>query len=102
MLMLHHNHHHIHFAKELVEVKDLILDNLLAGEERVETLQRPGEVPLLDVQHLEGRTLADVVDVLLVGDAVEAHATVVGDAVLFHNLVDALEHEDRLAVVGLH
>ncbi len=102
MLMLHHNHHHIHFTEELVEVKDLILDDLLVGEERIKALQRPGEVALLDVQHLEGRALADVGHVLLVSDAVETHPAVVGDAVLLHNLVDTLEHEDRLAVVGLH
>ena len=57
---------------------------------------------LLDVEHLEGGTLADVIDVLLIGEAVEAHATVVGDAVRLHNLVDALQHEDGLVVVGLH
>ena len=35
---------------------------------------------LVEVEHLDGGTLADVVHVLLVGEAVEAHAAVVGDA----------------------
>ncbi len=102
MVMLHHDNNHIHLVEELVEVKNLVLNNLLFGEEGVEGLQRAGKVALLDVEHLEGRALADVIDVLLVGEAVEADAAVVGDAVLLHNLVDALEDEDGLIVVGLH
>ena len=38
MVMLDHDNHHIHFVKELVEIQDLVLDNLLLGEERVEAL----------------------------------------------------------------
>ena len=57
---------------------------------------------LVEVEHLEGGTLADVVHVLLVGEAVEAHAAVVGDAVRLHDLVDALQHKHGLVVVGLH
>ena len=102
VVVLDHNDYHIHLGEELVEVEDLVLDNLLLGEEGVEGLQRTGEVALLDVEHLEGRALTDVIDVLLVGEAVEADAAVVGDAVLLHNLVDALEDEDGLVVVGLH
>ena len=102
VVVLDHNDHHIHLGEELVEVEDLVLDNLLLGEEGVEGLERTGKVALLDVEHLEGRTLADVIDVLLVGEAVEADAAVVGDAVLLHNLVDALEDEDWLVVIGLH
>ena len=102
VVVLDHNDHHIHLGEELVEVEDLVLDNLFLGEEGVEGLERTGEVALLDVEHLEGRAFADVIDVLLVGEAVEADAAVVGDAVLLHNLVDALEDEDGLVVVGLH
>ena len=102
VVVLDHNDHHINLREELVEVEDLVLDNRLLSEEGVEGLERPGKVALLDVEHLEGRALADVIDVLLVGEAVETDAAVVGDAVLLHNLVDALEDEDGLVVVGLH
>ncbi len=102
VVVLDHNDHHIHLGEELVEVENLVLDNLLLGEEGVEGLERTGEVTLLDVEHLKGRALADVIDILLVGEAVEADAAVVGDAVLLHNLVDAFEDEDGLVVVGLH
>ena len=57
---------------------------------------------LLDVQHLEGRTLADVVHVLLVGQAIETDTAIVRDVVRLHDLVDAFQHEHRLVVVGLH
>ena len=102
MVVLDHYDHHVHLAQELVEVEDLVLDNRLLGEEGVESLERTGEVALLDVEHLKGRALADVIDILLVGEAVEADAAVVGDAVLLHNLVDAFEDEDGLVVVGFH
>ena len=102
VVVLDHNDDHIDLVEEAVEVENLVLDNLPVGEEGVEALERAGEVTLLDVEHLEGRALADVVHVLLVGEAIEAHAAVVGDAVLLHDLVDALQHEHRLAVVGLH
>ena len=102
VVVLDHNDHHIHLGEELVEVENLVLDNLLLGEEGVEGLEGTGEMALLDVEHLKGRALADVIDILLVGEAVEADAAVVGDAVLLHNLVDAFEHEDGLVVVGLH
>ena len=102
VVVLHHDHHHIHLVQELVEVQDLVLHDRLLREERVEGLQRPGQVTLLDVQHLQGRALADVIHVLLVGQAVQAHAAVVRDVMRFHDLVDALQHEHRLVVVGLH
>ena len=102
VVVLDHDDDHIYLVEELVEVQELVGDNLAVGEEGVEGLERTGEVALLDVEQLEGRALADVVHVLLVGEAVEAHAAVVGDAVLLHDLVDALQDEDRLAVVGLH
>ena len=57
---------------------------------------------LLGFKELKRWRLAEVVDVLLVGQAIEADAAVVGDVVLLHDLVDAVEHERWLAVVGLH
>ena len=102
VVVLDHNDHHIHLGEELVEVENLVLDDFFLSKEGIEGLERTGEMALLDVEHLKGRTLADVIDVLLVGEAVETDAAVVGDAVLLHNLVDALEDEDGLVVVGLH
>lgn len=102
VVVLNHNDHHIHLVKELIEVENLVLDDCFLGEERVEGLERTGEVALLDVEHLKGRALADIIDVLLVGEAVEADATVVGDTVLIHNLMNALEDEDGLVVISLH
>ena len=102
VVVLYHNHHHIHLAQELVEVQDLILHNLLVGEEGVETLQRTGQVTFLNIQHLKRGAFANVIYIFLVGDAVETHAAVIGDAVLLHDLIDALQDEGRLTVVGLH
>ena len=70
VVVLDHNDNHIHLGEELVEVEDLVLDNLFLGEEGVEGLKGTGEMALLDVEHLEGRALADVIDILLVGEAV--------------------------------
>ena len=81
VVVLDHNDHNIHLGEELVEVENLVLDNLFLGEEGVEGLERTGEVALLDVEHLEGRALADVIDILLVGEAVEADAVVVGEVI---------------------
>lgn len=66
VVVLDHDNHHVHMGEEVVEVEDLVFHNLLVGEERVEALQRTSEVALLDVEHLEGRTFADVVDVFFV------------------------------------
>ena len=84
MIMLYHDDNHINLIEELVETEYLVLHNLLLGEEGVEGLEGTGEVALLNVEHLEGGTLADVIHVLLIGEAVETHATVVGDAVGLH------------------
>lgn len=102
MLVLDENDHHVNTLEELVEVGVLILGDPVVLKERVIALERPCEVTLLRLKHLEGRGLTEVVDVLLVGEAVEPHPAVVGDAVLLHDLVDAVEDECRLAVVGLH
>ena len=102
MVVLNHNHHHINSLQELIEIQHLILHNLLVGKERVETLQRTGKMPLLTLNHLEGRTFTNVIHILLIGDAIKTDSAIVGNAVLLHNLVDAVEHELRLAVVGAH
>lgn len=102
VVVLDHDDHHVNLAEELIEVQNLILHNLFLGEEGVEGLERTGQVTLLDVEHLEGRTLADVVHVLLIGEAIETYLAIVSDAMFLHDLVDALQHEDGLVVVGLH
>lgn len=102
MLVLDENDHHVDIIEELVEVGVLVLGDLVVLKERVVTLERPCEVALLRLKHLEGRGLSEVIYILLVGEAVETHPAVVGDAVLLHDLVDSVEDECRLAVVGLH
>ena len=57
---------------------------------------------LLNIEHLERGALTDVIHILLIGQAVETHTAVIGDSVLLHNLMDALQHKDGLIVVGLH
>lgn len=90
VVMLDHDDHHIHFAEELIEIENLIGYNFFVGEEGVETLQWSGEVALLNVNHLQGGTFADIVDILLVGDAIETNSSVVSNMMLLHNLMDAL------------
>ena len=102
VVVLDHDDHHVNLVEELVEVENLVGNDFLVGEERVEALQRTGEVALLDVEHLEGRALTHIVNVLLVGDAIQANSSVVGDVVRLHDLVDAFQHEHGLGVVGLH
>ena len=102
MVVLHHDNHHVHLIKELIEIQNLVLHNLLLSEEGVEGLQWTGQVALLNVEHLESRALTDVVYVLFIGEAIETDAAVVCDAVSLHDFVDALQHEHRLIVVCLH
>ena len=82
VVVLDHNDHHIDLGEELVEVEDLVLDNRFLGEEGVKGLEGTGKVALLDVKHLKGRTLTNIIDVLLVGEAIKADTTVISDAVL--------------------
>ena len=102
VVVFHHDDHHIHLAEELVEVENLVWHQSLVGEEGVEALQRTSQMAFLNVDHLEGWAFAHIVHILLIGDAIQTHAAVVGDVMLFHNLMDALQHEHRLVVVGLH
>ena len=102
VVVFYHNYHHIHLGEELVKVLDLVLHNLLLSKERIEGLQRTSQVTLLNVKHLEGGTLTDIINVLLVGETIETHSSVICDVMGFHNLVDALEHEHGLVVIGFH
>ena len=102
VVVLHHNDHHVHLGEELVKIENLIRHNLLVGEKGVETLEWTSKVSSLDVEHLESGAFAHIIHIFLVGDAVETHTTVVGNIVCLHNLIDSLQHEHRLGVVGLH
>ena len=102
VVVLHHDDDHVDVFQELIEVGELVFGYLMVLQEWVVALQRACQVTLLRFKELKGWRLAEVVDVLLVGQAIEADAAVVGDVVLLHNLVDAVEHERWLAVVGLH
>lgn len=54
--MLNHNHHHIHFAEELVKVKNLVLHKDSVGEEGIEGHERKGqEAPLVIMQIVFGK-----------------------------------------------
>ena len=99
--MLHHNDYHIDIGEELVEIVVLVLHNVFLDEGIID-LERTSEMALLNLKHLECWRLTEVIDVLLVGETIEADTTVVGDIVLLHDLVDAVEDELRLRVVGLH
>ena len=50
VVVLDHNHHHIHFTEELVEIQNLVRNNLLVSEERIKALQRTGEMAFLDIE----------------------------------------------------
>ena len=56
----------------------------------------------LNVNDLECGALTYIIRVLLVSDTIQTNLAVVGDAILLHNLVNALQHKHRLIVVGLH
>lgn len=90
VIMLDHNHHHVNILQELVEVRVLVRGNLVVIKKRIVALERPSEVTLLCLKHLECWRLAEVVYILLVGETIETHAAIVCDAVLLHNLVDAI------------
>lgn len=66
VVVLDHDDHHVNLLEELVEVKNLVLHNLLVGEEGIEALERPSEMFFLNVNHLQGWTFADVIDVFFV------------------------------------
>ena len=84
-----HHDHHLQAVQELLQGVHLAGD-LVALDPRVVDLHRAGaEVLGHGLEHLQRRGLADVVDVLLVGEAVDADLRGVGDAALGHDLVRA-------------
>ena len=101
VVVLHHHYHEVNVIEEGVEVVILVCHDV-AGDEGVIAFERASEVALLSLKELEGGRLAAVVNVFFVGESVETYAAVVGDAFLLHYLVDAVEHEGGLRVVGLH
>lgn len=91
-----HHDHHLQAVQELLHGMDLA-GNLVALDPRVVDLDGAGaEVLGHGLEHLQRRGLADVVDVLLVGEAVDADLRGVRDAALDHDLVgpvhDVLGH----------
>ena len=101
LVVLDHDDDHVHIGEESIKVVILVLRDVLL-DQRVIDLQRLGEVALLALKKLQRRTLTNVIDVLLVGQAVHAHAAGVGDAVLLHDFVYSVQHEGGLAVVRFH
>ena len=101
LVMLHHDDDHIDVGEELVEIVVLVLHDIILNE-RIVDLERTSKMALLTLKHLECWRLTEVIDVLLVGKTIKADATVVGDVVLLHDLIDAIEDELWLRIVGLH
>ena len=102
VLMLYENNYHIDVVEKLIEVRILVLGNHVLLEEWIITTERTCEMALLRLKYLQSGGFAIIIDILLVGEAVESYLAVVGDAVLLHNLVDAVENEGRLGVVSFH
>ena len=102
VLVLNEYYNHIHLAEELVEARVLVLCNLVPFKKWIVAAERTCEMTLLCFEYLESRRLAIVIYILLVCKTIETHLTVVSDAVLLHNLVDAVKNKSWLRVVGLH
>lgn len=99
--MADHHDHHLQAVQELLHGVDLAGD-LVALDPRVVDLDGAGaEVLGHGLEHLQRRGLADVVDVLLIGEAVDAHLGGVGDAALDHDLVGAVHDVLGHGGVGL-
>ena len=96
-----HHDHHLQAVQELLHGMHLAGD-LVALDPRVVDLDGAGaEVLGHGLEHLQRRGLADVVDVLLVGEAVDADLGGVGDAALRHDLVGAVHDVLGHGGVGL-
>ena len=102
VVVFDHNDYHIQILNEFIKVGVLVLGYLMVLEKRVVTLERTGKMTLLGFKKLKGRGLAEVIHVFLIGEAVEAYAAIVRNAVLLHNLIYSVQDECRLAIVGLH
>ena len=96
-----HHDHHLQAVQELLHGMDLAGD-LVTLDPRVVDLDGAGaEVLGHGLEHLQRRGLADVVYVLLVGEAVDADLGGVGDAALLHDLVGAVHDVLGHGGVGL-
>lgn len=96
-----HHDHHLQAVQELLHGVDLA-GNLVALDPRVVDLNGArAEVLGHGLEHLQRRRLADVVDVLLVSEAVDADLRSVRDAALGHDLVRAVHDVLGHARVGL-
>lgn len=96
-----HHDHHLQAVQELLHGVDLAGD-LVALDPRVVDLNgASAEVLGHGLEHLQRRGLADVVDVLLVGEAVDADLRGVGDSALGHDLVGTVHDVLGHGSVGL-
>ena len=99
--MADHHDHHLQAVQELLHGVDLAGD-LVALDPRVVDLDGAGaEVLGHGLEHLQRRGLTDVVDVLLVGEAVDADLRGVRDSALGHDLVGAVHDVLGHGGVGL-
>ena len=77
VLVFHHDYHHVHRLQELLEIHHLAFHHLMVFQERVITFQWSREVSSLRFQQLQGWGVAIIVDVLLVGDTIQAFSLLV-------------------------
>lgn len=96
VVMLDHDDNHVNVAEELIKIMELILCYLMVFEERVIAFEGARKVTLLGLKELEGRTLAEVINIFFVGQAIEAYAAIVCDVVLFHDFMDTVENKRGL------
>mgnify|MGYP007026762640 FL=1 len=102
VVVLNHDDNHIYIGEELIEVVILVFCDLIADEERIVALERTGKMTLLKLEHLESWRLTIIIDILLISKTIETYFAVIVDVVLLHDLVDTVEDELRLTVVGFH
>lgn len=96
-----HHDHHLQAVQELLHGVDLA-GNLVALDPRVVDLNGArAEVLGHGLEHLQRRRLADVVDVLLVSEAVDADLGGVSDATLHHDLMGTVHNILGHGGVGL-
>ena len=56
----------------------------------------------LALQQLQRRRLTHIVNIFLIGQAVQTDTAYISQTLFLHNLVDTIQHEIRHAVIGLH
>lgn len=96
-----HHDHHLQAVQELLHGVDLAGDLVALDPRVVHLYGATAQVLLHRLEHLQRRGLADVVDVLLVGEAVDADLRGVRDAALRHDLVGAVHDVLGHGGVGL-